>query len=641
MKKNVLLLLLLFSFFPWASALVKNDTVYMAKLRYYILANIHARNFIDEAQMLYKESCVSQNEPYRIRALMYLSRYYYFSIPDSFYHYYGQLQSSVLRQNNYDDYYLIRNWYIFQLIHDQKVKQAKAEIDKDMALAKKLKNKDYEDAARLNLALYYNSIKMNDEGFQLLENILAEMEARNASPENQINVLRELLRNASSDEKLMKYLHKLKSFAVEMRKKHIERYSDLISYAYVEYTYDRSLISEYLMPHKMYKEAKTALDDLVKVDSGRAAQDLLMQEQLFDYYDQTGHKEKALELSNSMLKISDLRKEATRQEVILKKRSRLLFDLNRYKEAYLEYDQYVKVHDSLDNASYKKDLVTLRSQLELNQLEIQNKQAALKVTYMMWGAVSLFLVIIILIVLVRQSKKNARRAEEQEKREAEATRRKLAFYANMNHEIRTPLNAIDGFSQLLVEENDPEMRRQQYEVIHNSNEMLQRLIAEVLDVSKLEAHSMTFFNKPCDLQALMTELHSVFKLQMPEHVELILRECKPLTIEIDRNRLTQVITNLFNNAVKHTMEGSIRFGYENLDDTVRFFVEDTGEGIPEDKKDAIFDKYVQLGSGTSGVGLGLSICQGIVEQMGGKIGVDSVFGKGSTFWFVVPITKIS
>jgi len=263
------------------------------------------------------------------------------------------------------------------------------------------------------------------------------------------------------------------------------------------------------------------------------------------------------------------------------------------------------------------------------------------VTYMMWGAVSLLFVIIILIVVIRQNKKNARRAEEQEKREVEESRRKLAFFANMNHEIRTPLNAIDGFSQLLVEENDPEMRRQQYEVIHNSNEMLQRLIAEVLDVSKLEAHSMTFFNKPCDLQALMTELHSVFKLQMPEHVELILRECKPLTIEIDRNRLTQVITNLFNNAVKHTMEGSIRFGYENLDDTVRFFVEDTGEGIPEDKKDAIFDKYVQLGSGTSGVGLGLSICQGIVEQMGGKIGVDSVFGKGSTFWFVVPITKIS
>ena len=213
---------------------------------------------------------------------------------------------------------------------------------------------------------------------------------------------------------------------------------------------------------------------------------------------------------------------------------------------------------------------------------------------------------------------------------------KLAFFANINHEIRTPLNAIEGYSQLIVEENDPEIRQQHYEIIHNSNDMLQRLLSEALDVSKLEANAMTFFNKPCDIPSLMNELHGIFKLRMPENVELALEDCPPLTLVIDRNRLTQVITNLFNNATKHTIKGRISFGYDQNDDKIRFFVKDTGEGIPKDKIDVIFDQYVQLGSGTSGVGLGLTICKGIVEQMGGTIGVDSIFGEGSTFWFTIP-----
>jgi signal transduction histidine kinase len=120
---------------------------------------------------------------------------------------------------------------------------------------------------------------------------------------------------------------------------------------------------------------------------------------------------------------------------------------------------------------------------------------------------------------------------------------------------------------------------------------------------------------------------------------LILRECAPLTLVTDRNRLTQVITNLFNNAVKHTKQGSITFGYELSGENVKFYMQDTGEGIPADKVNDIFNQYVQLGSNTSGVGLGLTICKGIVEQMDGKIGVDSVLEKGSTFWFVIPMKK--
>jgi signal transduction histidine kinase len=347
-----------------------------------------------------------------------------------------------------------------------------------------------------------------------------------------------------------------------------------------------------------------------------------------------------------ILNAKDVRKEANSLAVILKKRANLLFDMDKTKEAFMTYRQYVELHDSLNSESYNKDLATLRSQLELNQLEVENKQAELKaarsqayVNYMLWAGVTLILVILILVNLVHYSRKETKRVNEERKREEEETKRKLAFYANMNHEIRTPLNAIDGFSQLIVEEEETETRQQYYEIIHNSNELLQRLVSEVLDVSKLEAHSMTLFYKSFDVPPLMKELESFFKMRVPEDVELILREGAPLTMVTDRNRLTQVITNLFNNAVKHTKTGSITFGYDLLGEKVKFYVQDTGEGIPADKLDAVFAQYVQLGSGTSGVGLGLTICKGIIEQMGGKIGVDSVLGKGSTFWFVVPMIQ--
>jgi signal transduction histidine kinase len=601
---------------------------------------------LNDAHKLLKDAVAADNVHYRAFALESITRYYYMNNPDSFYHYYRTLEALVLQQKDYQNFFRYRSWYIYQLIHDQKMKQALAEINKDIRKAKAMKRQDLLDGSLQDLAHYYKVLKMNKESFKLCEDILASMEKRHAKPEEQINMLREILTNCPNDEKLLLYLSKFKGFINVMKRDHIDSYSSLLTLRFLEYTYYKYLAAKYLMPHKKYKEAKETLLNMVKVDSDRFSHDLNAQEMWVEYYMAVGDDKSALERTGRMLELAQQKKEAIAVEVILDKRATLLYKVGLNKEAYETSRLFIQVHDSLNSESYNKDLVTLRTQLDVDKLEMQNKQAELDaahakayVNYLMWGGVTLVLIILILVNIVRYSRKETKRVNEARSQEEENARRKLAFFANMNHEIRTPLNAIDGFSQLIMEENDPEMRRQQYAVIHNSNEMLQRLVAEVLDVSKLEAHSMTFFNKPLDVPSLMKELESFFKMRVPEGVELILRECAPLTLVTDRNRLTQVITNLFNNAVKHTKQGSITFGYELSGENVKFYMQDTGEGIPADKVNDIFNQYVQLGSNTSGVGLGLTICKGIVEQMDGKIGVDSVLEKGSTFWFVIPMKK--
>ena len=216
---------------------------------------------------------------------------------------------------------------------------------------------------------------------------------------------------------------------------------------------------------------------------------------------------------------------------------------------------------------------------------------------------------------------------------------KSAFLANMNHEIRTPLNAIVGFSQVLVDEDDLETRREYADIIQSNNELLQRLIADVLDISKIESNTMALTYAEHDLPVLMKEIYNVIRLRMPEEVELELNECPPQLFCTDRNRLTQILTNLLTNAIKHTEKGFIRFGYQVTATDIIFSVEDSGEGIPEDKLEKIFSRFVQLNDWSKGVGLGLAICKGLITQMGGTISVSSVFGEGSTFTVVLPLKK--
>ncbi len=220
----------------------------------------------------------------------------------------------------------------------------------------------------------------------------------------------------------------------------------------------------------------------------------------------------------------------------------------------------------------------------------------------------------------------------------ELDRLKSAFLANMSHEIRTPLNAIVGFSSLLAETDSRNERQEYIKIVQENNELLLQLISDILDLSKIEAGTFNFVYTNVDVNETCAEIIKSMSMKVSKGVELIFEEPFPeCYIYTDKNRFTQVISNFINNALKFTQQGSITLGYEQVShQKIKFYVRDTGMGIPEEKQKSIFERFVKLNTFVQGTGLGLSICKSIVSQMGGEIGVDSTEGIGSCFWFTHP-----
>ena len=221
----------------------------------------------------------------------------------------------------------------------------------------------------------------------------------------------------------------------------------------------------------------------------------------------------------------------------------------------------------------------------------------------------------------------------------ESDRLKSAFLANMSHEIRTPLNAIVGFSSLLAETDEAELRHVYMSLAQENNELLLNLISDILDISKIEAGMIDLVMGRVDVPQLCREVIATFSHKKRDTaVELRFDENSPqIVIDADKNRIMQVLSNFLTNALKFTTKGSITLSYSLEDESqVRFCVTDTGKGIPDEQKHEIFNRFVKLDSFVQGAGLGLSICQSLVNRMGGKIGVESREGEGSCFWFTHP-----
>lgn len=220
----------------------------------------------------------------------------------------------------------------------------------------------------------------------------------------------------------------------------------------------------------------------------------------------------------------------------------------------------------------------------------------------------------------------------------ESNRLKSAFLANMSHEIRTPLNAIVGFSGILASTEEEEEKQEYVSIIENNNTLLLQLISDILDLSKIEAGTLELNYSNIELNELMRELERGLLLRVKtDAVKLEFMEpAGPCMAYTEKNRLSQLMINLVTNAIKFTEKGSIRFGYEMRENELYFYVTDTGCGIPKDKQQNIFGRFVKLNSFAQGTGLGLSICKTLMDHMGGRIGVESEEGKGSTFWFTLP-----
>lgn len=219
----------------------------------------------------------------------------------------------------------------------------------------------------------------------------------------------------------------------------------------------------------------------------------------------------------------------------------------------------------------------------------------------------------------------------------ESDRLKTAFLANMGHEIRTPLNAIVGFSNLLPVVQNEEERNQLIAEIQSNNQKLLHIIDGLVSMSKIEAGAKSLLMARVDLNKLLLQMIDTY--QPATNVPITLQCSKDqLLIESDRDKLIEVIDNLLQNAVKFTIEGHICLGYQLIEDNqVHIWVSDTGKGIAEADQQRIFERFVKLDEYIPGTGLGLSVAKSHVQSLGGKMGVDSEVGKGSTFWVDLPL----
>lgn len=219
-------------------------------------------------------------------------------------------------------------------------------------------------------------------------------------------------------------------------------------------------------------------------------------------------------------------------------------------------------------------------------------------------------------------------------------RLRSAFIANMSHEVRTPLNSIVGFSGLIVTAATEEERKLYADIIAENNERLLHLVNDIFDLSQIEAGILKFEYSDFDANDLLREAEGIYRLKSAENTDVKLvceARVEPLRMYSDRQRILQVLASLLHNAMKFTKSGEIRFGCSQEDEEhVRFSVSDTGIGIPEEEQKKIFSHFSKLDREVPGTGLGLTLAQAIVQNLGGTLGVRSEVNKGSTFWFILP-----
>ena len=318
-------------------------------------------------------------------------------------------------------------------------------------------------------------------------------------------------------------------------------------------------------------------------------------------------------------------------------------------EACRIYQELYPPIDTLASQNYIRQINTIKAKYQVDKIETASNNEYNKIiTSILVGTMALVTLFVLLAILLKRQREKVKLSTQKlatSRINAEnAMRAKSVFLSNMSHEIRTPLNALSGFSSLLTEEGlDDETRRQCNEVIQQNSELLLKLINDVIDLSSLEFGKLQFCIAQHDAVSICRNvIDTVNKVKQTQAELTFTTELEEMPIETDDSRLQQVLINLLINATKFTPQGSIVLKLEKeTDDTVLFTVTDTGCGIPKDKQANIFQRFEKLNENAQGSGLGLSICQLIIEHIGGQIWIDSEYTEGSRFCFTHPISQTS
>lgn len=364
------------------------------------------------------------------------------------------------------------------------------------------------------------------------------------------------------------------------------------------------------------------------------------------YTEATGDYTAALQVYNEHLNNIPLKYHSVNYLYMAHAKARLLIKMGEKKEAARLYEEIGAISDSIVAPSYTHRINSLRAAFEENRIKIENKTELnhILIGGAGTGLILLFIMIYLVLHILKQNKKltESKIHLEQARLNAEnAMHTKSLFLSNMSHEIRTPLSAISGFSGLLTDkEVDEETRCQCTEIIRRNSDLLLKLINDVIDLSNLGTGNMKFNFNYYDAIAICHSVIDTVNNVKQTNAEVLFNNQTNASLQLytDNSRLQQLLINLLINATKFTPKGSIILKVElQSEHTVLFTVTDTGCGIAPDKRNKIFNRFEKLNENIQGSGLGLSICQLIIEKLGGDIWLDANYTNGCKFCFTHPI----
>lgn len=656
------------------------DSLYLYKIVGLELLLLDSPKFLYYAELKEKEARRQNRmsfvcESFSDRALYYSNK----NNIDSFYYWKNRMDPLALENKEFNYYFYLANAEVNILLHNKHIQQAIQTAKKMYDTAKQYDSLEGVIASNMSLGNAMLAAKRYKEAINSYETALSLIPPTEVRWKAwKMNIYLGAISICSTINEYSKgldYIRQYEELIEAVRKKRVDN-SGKKSYMLNEWMELQTWKAKFYIKQKKYpevlavlKEVKDSYPDL----SEKRQKDYLLA--VADYYEAIGKYNEALD---EFLKVyqQPWQTDPDKNTGLIEQKARLLSHTGALNEAIKLYQDLYILKDSLNNAWLDSQLNEFRTIYDTDQLKIENSELELKNKHNQLLATWTILVVLIitlafisvLYIRLARTQKQLKKSEAELKKErdelvkskenlriakekAEEVRdmalkveRKESFFANMTHEIRTPLNAIVGFSNLLASDEEISMEERSLFIntINQNCELLLKLISDILDLSRMESGKMSFSLENCNLSELISELYCAHQVSIPRNLEFIKSTPpKALFAQVDKTRLKQVISNFINNAVKFTPEGHIKIGYQpdETNSNIILFVEDTGQGIPEEHQKKIFERFYKMNDADKGTGLGLSISTIIAEKLGGHLDLRSEVGKGSCFSIVLPYNK--
>ena len=602
------------------------------------------------AEKLLKEAEQQKNNKYLGNAYFLLIKYHYSHDIDSMRLLLKEAEPVFLNGNNLEYFFRTKTWNIYTYEQQENDERVFSEAKLINKLSEQLNYPEGKEMVDQAIAHYYSSKKLFKEAFNLYEDVYKRMEARNSSPIKRINIIRQIL-NHRGDEidvnKRIYYLQKLKTYIDECQENNITQLDKENPLYYIKYLYHRSyLFVAYDLGDTALMRSHLQEAEYMTQEYPIKNQATVLMRLKAHYYILSKQYTKAIDLYNEMIK--DISPKHNRQYLIdlLYEQADMYHKIGKDDLAISQYKKCISLNDSLRRSEYLDELAKMQIQHQEDKKALKIKELQLKVSHnTLWELGALLIISLLTCTffgyIIYSRKKRNRFLRKAKERAEESDRMKSAFLSNINHEIRTPLNAIIGFSEILIDEEDEEQRRQYVNIIRENNGMLQQLIDGILSISNIESGTISFKFTNFSLSELMKEIRHIAPTKIPGTTNIEYSQGPDKKIKADRSYLGEALINLLLFSASRAPKGNIRFGYKIKDDTVSFFIQNTDLEISQEEISLLLDYRLLLQRWTKGVGMGVNLelaaTKTLVKRMGGDLELVSRSRQGMVIYLIIPL----